>query len=284
MSTNQILVTGSTGNVGRELVGRLAEAGADFDVMSRTDVEIHGARVRRGAFDDADSLTDAFRGVDTLFVLLPLVPEKLVLARNVAAAAQAAGVRHIVRSSGAGADPASPYALLRLQGEIDSTLSRTGIPTTFIRPASFMQNLTGYQASSIRSGALYAGLGDGAQSLIDVRDIADAAATVLRSPAAHAGKAYTLTGPTAYTAVQILAVIAAATGKPVTYVDVPEAAARAAMLGLGMPEIVVEWLLSLNQFIKHGGAAGITGDVRELTGRAARSLEAFADEHAAQWR
>jgi hypothetical protein len=77
--------------------------------------------------------------------------------------------------------------------------------------------------------------------------------------------------------------ISAATGKPAKYVDVPEPAARDAMLGMGMPEAVVEWLLSLSQFIKQNGAAGTTDDVRRLTGHAPRTLEAFVKENTSVW-
>ncbi|MBC7620669.1 MAG: NmrA family NAD(P)-binding protein [Candidatus Saccharibacteria bacterium] len=69
-------------------------------------------------------------------------------AANAALAAQRAGVKHIVRSSGAGPDPASPFALPRLQGQIDALIAATGIPTTFIRPAGFMQNFATFMASN----------------------------------------------------------------------------------------------------------------------------------------
>ena len=279
-----ILVTGATGNIGTELVRTLRSRGAEFEILrSRRDGREEELPTRYASFEDREALLKAFNGVDTLFVLLPFVPNKTQLAHNVAAAARLAGVRRIVRSSGAGADPASSIALSRLQGEIDDLFTATGIPATFLRPSGFMQNLTGYQAAQIRAGALFASTGNGAHSLVDVRDIADAAAAVLLNPSPHVGKAYTLTGPKAWTNAEVVSLMSAAVGKPIQFVDVTDAAARDAMREAGTPEIVIEWLASLSLAIKSDLASMVTPDVQQLTGHAPRTLEAFVADNAAAW-
>lgn len=282
---NRILVTGASGTIGSRLVEQLRARGADFAVMtSRPGHTVPGVRTVVGDLADPASLRAAFAGIDTLFLLLPLVPHKLELARNAVSAAQAAGVKHIVRSSGAGADADSPVALARLQGQIDAIVSDSGLATTFLRPAGFMQNWVNFSAGQVKDGAYYAPHGTGAQSLVDARDIADAAATVLLDPAAHAGKVYTLTGSEALTNPQMLALISKAIGREVRYVDVPEAAAQEAMQGMGLPPALVEWFMSLNHVIKQGWAAGITGDVQQLTGHAPRRFADFVLENVAAWR
>jgi NAD(P)H dehydrogenase (quinone) len=282
---NRILVTGASGTIGSALVAQLRSRGADFAVMrSKLGAELPGVPTVVGDFADPASLQRAFAGVHTLFLLLPLVPHKLELARNAVAAAKAAGVQHIVRSSGAGADPDSPVALARLQGSIDALVAGSGIGHTFLRPNGFMQNLVSFQAGQIKSGTVYAPHGQGAASLVDARDIADCAAAVLVDPAPHAGKAYTLTGATATTDAQQLALISAAIGRTVNYVDVPEAAAEQAMRGMGMPPVMIEWFMSLNHVIKQGWAAGITDDVQRLSGHAPRRLEDYVRENAAAWK
>ena len=276
---NTILVTGASGTIGSSLVARLRELGAEFRTMSSRP----GQGVQ-GDFSDVASLTRAFSGIDTLYLLLPLVPHKLQLAQNAIAAARAAGVRHIVRSSGAGADPDSPIALAQLQGRIDALVADSGIAHTFLRPSSFMQNWVNFSAAQIKSGTVHAPHGNGAQSVIDARDIADAAAAVLLDPARHAGRAYDLTGPQALTDAQMLAEISAAIGCEVRYVDVPEAAARQAMSDAGMPPVMVDWMMSLHTVVKQGCAAGVTDDVERLTGHAPRRFADFARENAAAWR
>ncbi|MFC3148727.1 NmrA family NAD(P)-binding protein [Piscinibacterium candidicorallinum] len=283
--SNRILVTGASGTIGSTLVKLLSEAGANFEVLRSKGAATPGTRV--ASYEDVAALTEAFRGVDTLFLLFPLVENKLQLAKNAAAAAKAAGVKHIVRSSGAGADPASPFALPRLQGEIDAVITATGIPSTFIRPAGFMQNFASFMAGQVQSGTVYAAQGANggeAQSLIDARDIAAVAATILLDPAPHAGRAYTLTGGESLTTQQALDVIGAAAGHPVKYQPVRFEDAVAAMNGMGMPAWMVNLFDSLNRIVAAGYAAGISPDVETLLGRKPISVAQFARDHAAAWK
>ena len=71
----------------------------------------------------------------------------------------------------------------------------------------------------------YFALGDAKLPMVDVADIASSLAAILRDPKPHAGKTYTLTGPTAISLHQFAAAVGEAIGKPVTYVPVPVAAA-----------------------------------------------------------
>ena len=280
---NRILVSSATGTIGTAPVQRLRELGATFTTMSSKPSARSPQAHVVGDFDDRGSLERAFAGIDTLFLLLPLVPNKLALADNAIAAARAAGVMHIVRSSGAGADASSPVSLARLQGSIDAKIAASGIAHTLLRPSGFMQNWVTFSAGQVKAGTVYAPHGSGAQSVIDVRDIADVAAAILMHPAAHAGKAYTLTGAHALTDAQMLATISAATGRKVTYVDVPESAAHQTMLDMGMPEIMIDWFMSLNHVIKQGWAASITDDVQQLSGHAPRRFDDFVRENVAAW-
>lgn len=279
----RILVTGATGNIGTPLVQQLRSAGADFAVMRSQGIAT-GEGVRVASYEDVNALTRAFDGMDTVFLLLPLVENKLQLARNAAEAARRAGVRHIVRSSGAGADPDSPVALARLQGQVDAVLAETGIATTFLRPASFMQNYATFMAAQVKAGTVYAAHGDAAQSVVDTRDIAAAAAAVLLNPAPHAGKAYTLTGGESLTTQAFLDQVGAALGRPVAYQPVSFDEAASAMAGMGMPPWLVTLLDSLNRVIAAGYTAGISPDVAALTGRTPITAARFAADHVAAWR
>lgn len=283
--SNKILVTGATGNIGSALVQELKASDSDFAVMtSKPGVTIAGVETRHGDFESVASLTAAFNGIDTLFLLFPLVENKVDLAKYAAEAAKAAGVKHIVRSSGAGADSASTFALPKLQGEIDDVLAATGIPTTFVRPAGFMQNYVTYQSQAIKDGAIYMADGGQAQSLIDARDIAAVAARVLTNPNAHAGKAYTLTGGEAFTGEQAAATISAALGKPVKHVSVPTEAAVATMNQWGMPPFIVNVMDSLNKIVSAGYASGVSPDVEIILGRKPRTFAAFVNESVGVWK
>ncbi len=279
---SRILITGASGTIGRHLVQSLTAQGTPFEVMRSKPVA--DGRTRVGSYDDVASLTAAFADIDTLFVLLPLTPNKLTHARHVAAAAKTAGVSHIVRSSGAGADPAAGFALPRLQGQVDEILASTGLATTFLRPAGFMQNYLSFMADMVRGGMIYGATADAAQSLIDARDIAAVAARVLVNPAPHAGQAYTLTGGEALTDSQRAAVLSQALGRPVGFTAIAPQAATDAMRQMGMPDELVSWMASLNELVSAGYAAGISPDVQNLLGRAPIGFAQFAAEHQAAWR
>ena len=281
---SHIVVTSATGTVGRQLIATLKTTDAKFSAMSSgTASELDGMPLVRGDFTQPESLKKAFAGIDTLFLLLPLAPDMLLMGRNAIAAAKAAGVRHVVRSSGAGADPDSPFALARVHGEIDRTLQDSGLAWTILRPNSFMQNHLTYNLAQIRAGCYYAPHGQGATSLIDVQDIAECAAGVLRDPMRHANRIYTLTGGEAIDNATQMAIISAATGREISYCDIPDSAAVQAMSNLGMPPTIIAWLSSLNAVIKTGYAAGTTSDVSELTGHLPRSYKDFVRTNAHRW-
>jgi uncharacterized protein YbjT (DUF2867 family) len=277
-----ILITGATGTIGTQLTKELTSKGATFYSMTSKPSDAKNTRV--ASFNDVQSLTKAFDGVKTLFVLLPLVANKLELARNVATAAKAAGVQHIVRSSGAGADAASSFALPRLQGQIDDLFTATGIACTFLRPAGFMQNYATYQVEQVKAGLINAAHGDAKKSMVDARDIAAVAATILLNPMIHAGKAYTLTSNDSLTENESAAILSTALGKPVRYEAISNETAINGMKQWGLPQAVIDVMASLNDIVAAGYAAGTTNDVQTLLGHAPISFTQFAKEYSSVWK
>ncbi len=284
---NKILVTGASGNIGTPLVKELQTLGADFAILRSKPVSVNttnNIENRVADFTDVTALTKSFSGIDTLFLLFPLVENKIELAKNAAVAAKAAGVKHIVRSSGAGADSSSAFALPKLQGTIDDILIATDIPTTLLHPGGFMQNYVTYQSQAIKDGTIYMADGGKSQALIDARDIAAVAARVLTNPSAHAGKAYMLTGSEDFTGAQAAETISKAIGKPVQHISVPTEAAVATMNQWGMPPFIVNIMDSLNKIVSAGYASGVSTDVENILGRKPRTFDAFVNENIAAWK
>jgi uncharacterized protein YbjT (DUF2867 family) len=188
-------------------------------------------------------------------------------------------VRHVVLNSAIGAaDYAKSFP--GWHRKVEDKLKASGLDYTILRPNGFMQNIVTYNAPSIRAqGAFYAAMGQAKTSLIDVRDIASVAAKALVSPTEHAGQTYELNGPEALSNAEIAARISRVAGKPVQYVDIPEAAQRKSMEDMGMPEWQVTALLELQEYYLSGKCAEVTDVLPKLLGRAPIRLEQFLEEN-----
>jgi uncharacterized protein YbjT (DUF2867 family) len=99
-----------------------------------------------------------------------------------------------------------------------------------------MQNLVNYNAGTIRSqDAFYGCQGDGAVSIVDIRDVA-AVAVIVLAASGHDGKSYTLTGGEALNNEQVAGKISRIVGREISYMDLPPAELKKAMLSAGTPE------------------------------------------------
>jgi len=281
---HRILVTGASGNIGSEIIKILKAKNADFSAASLGHHD-YPADIRSLQFDYAHAglLETAFEGVETLFLLIPLAPEMVEYARNAVQAAREAGVKYIVRPSSLGADPSSPYAIRKLQGEIDHIIHESGIPSVFVRPNVPMQAFVKFYGDPIRQGALYLCQGEGRTSFIDVRDVASVLAEILQDPAAHHGRFYTVTGGRAISNAEALAIISNHAHRRISYVPVTEEAVEAAMKKTGMDSWFIEMFLSQHRAAKEGEHEVVTDTVKKFVGRDPRSFESFCFEKAHEW-
>jgi uncharacterized protein YbjT (DUF2867 family) len=286
-----ILVVGATGLVGREVVAGLARAGVPVRAMVRSAERAAGLRgpgVEPVVADLADpaSLNRALAGVTRAFLLSPLAPEQAILQGNLVAAARRAGPVHVVKLSGLGTAPDSPVRSGRLHARTECLIEDAGLPFTHLRPLFFMQNLL-HQAPEIAATDVLAfPMRRARVAMIDARDVADVAVAILAAPGSvsgHAGRAYTLTGPEALSFDEVARTIGQARGRPVTYRDQAPEARERHLRAAGLSEWLVALRLEFAAVLAAGGADDVTGAVQAVTGRSARTLAAFAAEHAARF-
>lgn len=282
-----IAVTGATGNIGSELVRRLAERGEAVRALARNverGEELPG--VERLAVDLArgEPLAAAFAGADRLFLLTANSDDMVRLQKNALQAAREAGVRHVVKLSALGASEHSKSVIGLWHYNVERDLHESGLAWTILRPHHFMDNLLGQRESIVREGVVYSAAGEGRIPFIDTRDIAAAAAAAL-TQAGHEGKVYTLTGPEAISYRQATEILSRAIGRPLTYVAETEDETWARQRRAGEPAWRIAALLAIASYQRVGGPTEqVTPTVEELTGRPPRNFEQFAHDHAATFR
>jgi uncharacterized protein YbjT (DUF2867 family) len=280
--SGRILVTGATGTVGREVVTRLAGAGATVRVAARNpgmfalpedSVEVISMDLR----DPAD-LDRAIEYVEKIFLLTPLEQSMAEVATLVVERARAHGVEHIVRLSALGVGYPRRIALGTLHGEAERIIRASGIDWTFLRPNAFMQNFITYWGESIRTRKVFCvPQGQGRVSLIDVRDIADVAVETLIG-AGHRGKAYALTGPAALSNYDVAEILSRNLGSEIRYDDISKEHARGALVEQGMSEWMVNVITELFEMSAADEAADVTDTVERLTGKTPIDFEAFVQD------
>ncbi|MBA3924579.1 MAG: SDR family oxidoreductase [Nostocaceae cyanobacterium] len=287
--TNTILVLGATGNVGSQVVKGLVEAGANVRAAVRSlqkAAALKSDKVSLAEFDTEkpETFDTTFADVEKVFLITTLIPNLVEVQTNLVAAAKKAGVKHIVKLSGMGAEIEPGVTMTRWHRAVEKAIEASGMSYTFVRPNGFMQNYSNFSGQTIKAqNAFYLPMGDGKVSHIDVRDIASVAAVALTQDG-HAGKAYEVTGPTAISNAEIAEIISTVVGRKIDSVDVPEDTARQEMQKSGMPDSLVDANLELYGIYKAGYAAEVTSVVEQVTGKKAISFEQFAQDSVAAFK
>ena len=276
-----ILVIGGRSKIGAALIGDLLDRGQQVRALVRAGEAAGGlpaaAQAVTGDLADEGSLVTAMAGVEKVFLLSSPHRDAVRWHRNAIDAARRTQVQLLVRSSILAADRESPAEFISAHTTCDRYLEGSGLPYVIVRPNLFLQNIPESTIPSIdASGTFYVDAGEARISMVDTRDVAAAAATVLTEPG-HAGAHYDVTGPEALSYADVAAKLTSATGRHITYVGAPDDAVRQALLGAGLDEWFASALVGLYQDYRRSGTGGyaaqVTRTVERLTGRPARSLD-----------
>jgi uncharacterized protein YbjT (DUF2867 family) len=284
-----VTVTGATGNNGRAIAEALLRRGVRVRAVGRSGAGLaplaeQGADVRVGDLSDTAFLTEAFRGVDAAFAMIPQrfdVPDYRAhqerLVTSVTDALEAAGVPRVVALS----TPASrlrlgpPVALAEFEERLRAMPGRA---VAVLHPMFFMENhlsaIPMIRNAGFNGGAIR---GDLPLPMIATRDIAAVAVEYLLEPASESYIARPLLGPRDYTLREASALLGAGIGRPdLPYVELPYDGLRQGLLGAGFSETGAEAMVALARAYNEGLVT--SGVNRDATTSTPTTLEAFVHE------
>jgi uncharacterized protein YbjT (DUF2867 family) len=185
-------------------------------------------------------------------------------------------VKFILRMSAFGAHPDSPDGISREHGQCEELVKKSGLGWAIVQPTFFQDNFINFQGQNIvATGAFYGASAGQKTAYIASEDIAASAAAILKSPDAHQGKTYVLTGPSAHTDAEVATLLGDVLGRPVNYVDLPPEQFQGGLLAQGAPAWMADHITKLEGFKSRGEAAATTPSVKTITGRDPEPLRSY---------
>jgi uncharacterized protein YbjT (DUF2867 family) len=287
-----ILVTGSTGVVGHQVLEHLKGGGAEVRALTRSPEKARfpeGVTALKGDLSDVDSVRQAMKGVSTLFLLAPNAADELTQALQTLSVARDSGVKGVVYLSVFKGAEYVDVPHFTGKHTVERMIEHCHMPATVLRPAYFIQNDVRQKEPLLTHGIYGMPIGGKGISMVDVRDIGEAAARELlrRERAADPlpRETYELVGPDALTAETIVRIWAEALGRPIRYGGDDLDTLEQRLKSVAPAWLAYDMRLMMRRYQEDGAAASPTQieHLSALLGRSPRSYRDFALATAAAW-
>lgn len=275
VSTPRLFVTGATGQLGRLVIaallrsqpaGRIVAGVRDPEGAPARELRDKGVEIRVADYAEPETLRTAFAGIERLLLISSsAIGQRVVQHRNVIEAARAAGIGFVAYTSLLHAD-VSPLGLADEHRATEAALTESGLPHAILRNGWYTENYAASIPAALAHGVLLGSAGTGRIAGAARADYAEAAAAVLTA-GDSAGRTYELAGDDAFTLEDFAVALSRASGQPVCYQDLPQAAYRAALVGAGLPEPVADLLADSDAGAARGALFDDSGTLHRLIGR-----------------
>ena len=264
---NTILVIGSTGKTGTRVADQLEKRGIPVR---------HGSRSAEIPFDweSPQTWAPALAGVDKVYITYYpdlAVPGSVDAVQRLTKLAEEAGVSRLVLLSGRNEVEAE---------RAEDVVKACGLDWTIVRCAFFAQNFSeGAWLDEVLAGSISLPVRDIQEPFVDADDIADVVVATLTDDR-HIGQLYELTGPRLISFGDAVAEVAAAAGRPISFVSVSIDDYVAMLADYGMPQDFI-WLLNHLFTEVLGSKAHLADGVQRALGREPKDFADYARETAA---
>ena len=228
-----------------------------------------------GDMRDASTIRQATRGARAVYHICPNVnPDEIAIGKAAISAAHDAGVEQFVFHS---VMHPQTEAMMHHWNKlrVEEALFESGLAYTILQPASYMQNvLGGWRAITERGVYTVPYAVEARMSMVDLEDVAQAAAVVLTEPG-HLGATYELAGPEVLTQTQVAGILSEQLKRAVraeqATIDAWTRQARASGIG----EYQIETLVRMFHYYDSHGFWGNPRTLSHLLGRAPTKFETF---------
>jgi len=281
-----ILLTGAAGLSGSIIARELARQGIPARLLVRERskaaalADLPGMEIVEGDMQRRETLSAALHGVRRVLMISSASRDLLETQCRFIDACREADVRHIIKFSGAEPDfdPQS-FLFTRLHEEIERYLERSGLAWTHLRPSQFMQVYLRDIPTMAKEDAFYLPFADIELAPIDLADVAQIAAALLRD-GGHEGCRYDMTGPEALTMDGIAAHFSAAAGRTIRYVPITIEQHCQRLLARGLPGHFVDALADQTRERLRRKRSRTCLATHQMFGVEPTTFAAFAQRHA----
>ncbi|SFN80477.1 Uncharacterized conserved protein YbjT, contains NAD(P)-binding and DUF2867 domains [Bizionia echini] len=197
----RILITGATGHIGSEVLASLCKSPQDLEIVAAVrNVEAAEQQFQPSSqltfqvfdFEKPDTFSQAFQGVDSLFLLRP--PQLADVDRYfkpLLEAAKTSGIQQVVFLSVQGVETSNMIPHYK----IEALIKNLGFQYVFVRPGYFMQNLTSTLLPEIlKTQTITLPAGQAKFNWVDVKNIGEAVAVLIKAFDLYKNRGYDITG------------------------------------------------------------------------------------------
>lgn len=271
MSQPKVLITSSTGNVGKYLSKALHRENIPFIAATRNAAQ---AQQQFGFtpqtvfldFKDPSTFPGALKGMELLFLCGPSATpgaEKLLV--PLVEEAEKQGIKQVV--------------FIASYPNIMEMIEQSSMAYTFLRGNFFMQNFEIYQTGDIRDHKrIFMPAGKGKAPFIHTRDIGEVAAVVLQDPGKYKGQTLYLTGPETIDHFRAAEIFSEVLGEVITYENPDDDTYRKELLNKGFSREYIDAMIAVFGKIRRGRVKQKSDTVEQILGRSPISLKEYAEE------
>ena len=290
MAKPVVFVIGASGNIGQATIQALSSKYADkLEIRAgvrnpdKADkLKLPGVTIVQAQMGDKDTLINTFKGVDALYIVTPAAENRVALTIHTAEAAKEAGVKFILVVSGQTATITDTIFGQQFN-KIETTISQFGVPYSFLRLPTFVDNNWGFKDSIKNDSTIYSPVGPTKPFIpVVVDDAGKACAALLANYTEHFNTTYIISSDR-YSYNDLAKTFSESLGREIKYVQIPYEGAKQAFLKLGFQEWRANGCLETIKLINNDSTVTKYSDLsiyKTLTGEEPTSIKSWVSKYA----